>query len=57
MHRVYGVGPEVSIFLPTKLDGNNVENGGSFVVRYFWETGAINRTEGGGLVLSLAYLF
>jgi hypothetical protein len=56
-HRVYGVGPEFNIFLPTKLDGNNVLNGVSFVVRYFWETGAINKTEGGGLVLSMAYLF
>ncbi len=48
---MYCVVSEFSIFLPTKLDGNNVENGDSFVARYFWETGAINRPEGGGLVL------
>ena len=56
-HKVYGVGPEVSVFLPTKLEGNTVHSGLSIAVRYFWETGAINKTEGGGFVLSLAYLF
>jgi len=56
-HKVYGVGPEFNIFLPTKMDGNNVQSGLSFVARYFWETGAVNKTEGGGLVLALSYLF
>ncbi len=56
-HKVYGIGPEVSVFLPTKLEGNTVHSGLSIAVRYFWETGAINKTEGGGFVLSLAYLF
>ncbi len=55
-HRVYGVGPEFSIFLPTKMDGNNVESGLNFVVRYFWETGAINKTEGRSFLFSLMYL-
>jgi len=56
-HRVYGVGPEFSIFLPTKMDATGVKSGLSFVARYFWETGAVNKTEGGGLTLSLAYMF
>ena len=56
-HRVYGVGPEFSIFLPTKMEGNDVLSGLNFVVRYFWETGAINKTEGRSFLLSLMYLF
>jgi len=56
-HRVYGVGPEFNIFLPTKMDRTGVQAGLSLLVRYMWETGAINKTEGGGLTLSLAYMF
>ncbi len=56
-HRVYGVGPEFNIFFPTKMDKTGIKSGLSFVVRYMWETGAINKTEGGGLTLSVAYMF
>lgn len=56
-HKVYGIGPEFNIFLPTKMDGAAVLSGVSFTVRYFWETGAVNKTEGDGLTLALIYLF
>jgi hypothetical protein len=56
-HRVFGVGPEVNVFLPTKMSGQNVESGLSASVRYLWETGAVMKTEGRSLIISLAYLF
>lgn len=56
-HRVYGFGPEFNIFLPTKMEGNDVQSGLSFVVRYFWETGAVNKTQGSSFLLSIMYLF
>ena len=56
-HRVFGVGPEISVFLPTKMSGQHVESGVNASVRYLWETGAVMKTQGNSLIIALAYLF
>lgn len=49
-HRVFGVGPDVSIPIATKSVLVALVN-----VRYFWETGAEVKTEGQSLVLSATF--
>ena len=49
-HRVWGVGPEVTIPIATKSRLISLVN-----VRYLWETGARLKTEGQSLVVTASF--